>query len=501
MIKVRTIQLQHLPHSKLRSFLIIFASVMAMVFISSVKAQDAGVKNRVLTTTQGKLSSPVITPNGQSVLFLDRPGGGSTTELFSIPIRGGTPTLLNPSLVTGGNIERFLLTPDGQQIVYLADQLVDNKMELFIMPVTGGVATRLNAFTDSDDVSDFAISLDGHYVIYETNFGAGDLFSLELSTGNIVNLTSGLPSAFPRISDFKVDPTSRRVIFITFSAGFSRNAIFSVDLDGQNRVRLSVDTSDDTAIFSEFLVTGDGGHVVYAIADRFTGQAIELFSVPVDGGLASKSLTPRVTRDQSYRRLRLTPDNAFVILLSNLLSENGSVELLKVPVFTNQPIERLNQVFDNNFSSVNYLEVSPDGRFVVYIADSQVPFQESLFQVSVDGGTPIQLNQPGTGHEVAFNFAVSPDSQWVVYVEEVDKTTDQLQLFAAPMTGGEILTLSEPISDEDENDFEFVFSNDSQKIISLSPNLDQLFLSEITLEQSLCVVIPTQNEKVVSFCL
>ena len=76
-----------------------------------------------------------------------------------------------------------------------------------------------------------------------------------------------------------------------------------------------------------------------------------------------------------------------------------------------------------------------------------------------------------------------------------------MQLFAAPITGGEILTLSEPISDEDENDFEFVISNDSQKIVALSPNLDQLFLSEIVLGEALCVVIPTQNKKVVSFCL
>lgn len=100
-----------------------------------------------------------------------------------------------------------------------------------------------------------------------------------------------------------------------------------------------------------------------------------------------------------------------------------------------------------------------------------------------------------------FNFAVSPDSQWVVYAEEVDDLTEKLQLFAAPINGGEILTLTEPISDEDENDFEFIISEDSQKIVSLSPNLDQLFLSEITLEQLLCVVIPTKNRKVVSFCL
>ena len=502
MIKVRTYKLRNLKHSKLTSVLILMAGVMAMLVMSSANAQRVSAENRVLTTAQGVLDSPVITPDGQSVLFLNTTDGSSKTELYSLPISGGMPTVLNPGLVAGGDILEFQVTPDGKQIVYHADQLVDNKAELFILPVSGGVATRLNAaLTNSDDVSDFAISPDGRYVVYETNFSSGDLFSVELSNGNIINLTSGLPDAFPRISDFVVDPTSRRVVLITASQGFRRNAVFSVGLDGQNLVKLSVDTSAETGIFSELLVTGDGDHVVYAIADSFFGRAIELFRAPLDGSLASVSLVPRVTTDESFNDLRITPDNAFVILRSNLLSTNGTPEILKVPVFTNEPIKRLSQAFDNEFASVNRLAVSADGRFVIYLADNEVSFQENLFQVSVDGGTPIQLNQPGTDHEVRFNFAVSPDSQWVVYAEEVDDLTEKLQLFAVPINGGEILTLTEPISDEDENDFEFIISEDSQKIVSLSPNLDQLFLSEITLEQLLCVVIPTKNRKVVSFCL
>ena len=502
MINVSGIQLETLTQSKLRSSLIIFVCISAMVFMSSVKAQDVSVKNRVLAAAQGVLDSPAITANGETVVFLDSTGGGSTSELYSVPVRGGTPTLLNASLVDGGEIKEFKLTPDGQQIVYRAEQLVANKVELFIMPITGGAATRLNsALADTQDVIKFTLSPDGRYAVYETNTSPGDLFSVELSSGNIVNLTSGRSSAFPRIDKFEVDPSSRRVVFTTLNSGFRRNAVFSVGLDGQNLVRLSLDISGNISIFSGFLVSSDGDHVVYAVADAFSGQAIELFRAPVDGGLAPTSLTPRVTQDQSFLDLRLAPDNAFVFLRSKFLSTNNTIELLRVPVFTNQPIERLSPAFDNEFSSVDGLQLSPDGRFVVYLADSEVSSQQSLFQVSVDGGTPIQLNQPDTGHDMAFNFAVSPDSQWVVYAEEVDKTTDQLQLFAAPITGGEILTLSEPISDEDENDFEFVISNDSQKIVALSPNLDQLFLSEIVLGEALCVVIPTQNKKVVSFCL
>ena len=481
---------------------------LSLLISSSIYAQGTNIDSRLLATAQGAIKSLAISPDDRRVLYLDRTDGGDTTELYSVPINGGTPKVLNTSLVAGGDVSAFKVTPDGRQVVYRADQITDNVSELFIMPITGGSATRLNSPLSGDiDVREFLISPDGAFVVYRQagGFSSGieDFFSVELSSGNIVNLTLDLPSAFPRLvsSGFKVDRNSERLVFHTFSSGFSRNGVFSVQLNGQSLVKLNLNINIDGGdrISGLSFITADGNHLVYGLTN-FTSAIIQLFRVPIDGSEEAVAITDRTSSENGFSRPAITPDGEFLVAQTKQLSSNSNIEIVKVPIFSDQAIQRLSQPLAVAGSDARTPQVSADGRFVVYQAEAESVFTDDLFKVSIDGGEPFQLNEAGTNNDVLFNFSFSPDGRHVVYAEEVNDSDDELRLLAAPISGGEQLVLSEILPNDDDEDLEFVISNNSQQVVYLTPNADALFVSSLA-DQELCFVIRAQNGKFATICL
>lgn len=51
---------------------------------------------------------------------------------------------LNATLVTGGNVWSFSLSPDSSHVVYLADEATVNVTELYSVPIGGGTAVKLS---------------------------------------------------------------------------------------------------------------------------------------------------------------------------------------------------------------------------------------------------------------------------------------------------------------------------------------------------------------------
>ncbi len=57
----------------------------------------------------------------------------------------GSPTKLNGSMVSGGNVSgSFRSSPDNSRVAYKADQDTDGVLELYSVPIGGGTPTKLN---------------------------------------------------------------------------------------------------------------------------------------------------------------------------------------------------------------------------------------------------------------------------------------------------------------------------------------------------------------------
>jgi hypothetical protein len=62
------------------------------------------------------------------------------------------------------------------------------------------------------------------------------------------------------------------------------------------------------------------------------------------------------------------------------------------------------------------LDISPDGQYVVFMADREADEIYELYSVPMSGGEPLKLNTPLTiGRSIDF-FLIAPNSQIVVYL-------------------------------------------------------------------------------------
>jgi len=83
---------------------------------------------------------------------------------------------------------------------------------------------------------------------------------------------------------------------------------------------------------------------------------------------------------------------------------------------------------------VSWFQISPNGAWVVYLADQDTDAAKDLYSVPIGGGTPVRLNGAlPTGSEV-FGFGISTDSTRVVYHAPQD-TTGVFELYSVPIEG------------------------------------------------------------------
>jgi hypothetical protein len=76
-------------------------------------------------------------PDSQTVVFIADVDQEDIEELYSVPIGGGTPVKLNPTLVKDGEVISARISPDGSRVIYVADQEIDEKRELYSVPIGG----------------------------------------------------------------------------------------------------------------------------------------------------------------------------------------------------------------------------------------------------------------------------------------------------------------------------------------------------------------------------
>ncbi len=113
-----------------------------------------------LTSGVGTESSPVFSPDGQTVGFTGEYDGN--TDIFTVPATGGTPKRVtsHPGVDALCN-----WTPDGKQILFLSERSSESRrfMKLFTVSATGGLATELPLPTGHEG----SFSPDGQRLAYE----------------------------------------------------------------------------------------------------------------------------------------------------------------------------------------------------------------------------------------------------------------------------------------------------------------------------------------------
>ncbi len=147
---------------------------LTLAVVLTIHVALAAQNNRKLSGTMpafGDISSiaPLISPDGQYVVYVADQATDGANELWSAPLTGASaPVRVSGALPTTSTISSFAITSDSQRVVYIAPQDTADMVELYSAPITGGLPIKLNAaLSANDDVTGFEISPDGGQVVYQ----------------------------------------------------------------------------------------------------------------------------------------------------------------------------------------------------------------------------------------------------------------------------------------------------------------------------------------------
>ncbi len=398
--------------------------------------------------TGGNVTSRQFSPDGQWVVYRADQDIDGVTELFSVPVGGGTPVKLNDPLLAGADVNTFTISPDSSTVIYTADQDTVGADELFAVPIAGGTATRLNdPLVSGGRVSDFTLSPDGTTVVFIGDVERDEvteIFSVPVSGGTVTKLNPPAPSTTREVLFTRlISADSSTVVFLADLDTNSVNELYSVPIGGGTAIKLNdpLPNGGTVGLFG-IKLSPDGSRVVYS-ADQETNNIHEIFSVPIGGGTVVKlngtlppSSDPFVI--PAIFEFQITPDGSTVVYRGTQ-NDLQIDELFSVPV-TGGANTQLSTPGDELF---NYA-ISADGSTVVYQTSTGGQGLDELFSVSILGGTVTQLNAPVSEGDTVGFFELSADSGWVTYTTESINAFDapSSALFSVPIGGGNPVRLT-----------------------------------------------------------
>ncbi|MCC7450621.1 MAG: hypothetical protein IT324_24625 [Anaerolineae bacterium] len=142
-----------------------------------------------------------ISPDGKSVVYAQKLKDDPAVKLFSIPIAGGTPVQLSPDKTTLSKNtsfetvrKQFAISADSKTVVFFAED--ENGLQLYSVPLAGGKPVLLNDVPGSIGQAymgyEFYIVKNANWVVYvldQENIGASDLYAVPITGGKPTRLT------------------------------------------------------------------------------------------------------------------------------------------------------------------------------------------------------------------------------------------------------------------------------------------------------------------------
>ena len=214
----------------------------------------------------------------------------------------------------------------------------------------------------------------------------------------------------------------------------------------------------------EYQVSPDGQYVVF-VADARQDEVFEIFSAPANGSAAPRRLNlPLPPGGDVELGFRISPDGSFVVFLADY-TINHSLSLFIAPTAGGGPATRLDQAVKPNEEPYEF-DLTADGTRVAYAQKTYSPSTDvGLYVVSIVGGLVTRLTPvfPITGQLIS--WSVSPDSAWYAYVSDED--TDGLkELFAGPLDGSSSrVKLTPPMPPNNGGVQDYLFAPDGSRIL------------------------------------
>jgi dipeptidyl aminopeptidase/acylaminoacyl peptidase len=307
-------------------------------------------------------------------------------------------------------------SPDGSEIAFSTN--LTGRMNLWKVSASGGWPIQLSA---SDDRQGGEVwSPDGKWIVFEQDFGGGeifDLFALPSDGGDAINLThtADISESNPRWS------RDGSMVAISYRPKTSSNVDIAL-LDWHTRhVRKLTNEQDKTRLWGTAVWSPDGKEI-YADRSNAGDTDSDIYRVDVaSGGL--ENLTPH-RGEIKYSVSSVSRDGQTLLMTCNEKGGFENVALLNVETKERTWVTDLKwQAQAQNFSpdgkTFTYT-VNEDGRSDVFLADRKTGHAEKLpFAVGLNSvaGSPTSYSPSGNRILVSHQSSNEPADLWVYDVE------------------------------------------------------------------------------------
>lgn len=252
----------------------------------------------------------VFVPDGQQLLYLERPASPELNRLSRINVDGSNRQLLDTSAVADNSLSSLLgLTGDGASVVYLAS---GSSGTLIASSDVAGTASRVLATATGSSVV-----LAGERAVFEADDdgdGQRELRSVRLDGTNPALLVDELGPA-RRFYRWIVAPNQQGVAVLIDNESATAADLHWAAIDGSALLQVSGPLRPGGAIQPDFAIAATAGAVYYRADDR-ERFVYQLFEAPIDGS-GPVRLHGELPAGASIFGFALAPDDRHLYFLSN----------------------------------------------------------------------------------------------------------------------------------------------------------------------------------------
>ena len=415
------------------------AHSLILANIDGGDARELGVRQSPLEYGEG---APAWSPDASKLVVS---AGSQQPNLLIVDVSTGEER--EAPTARWRNISKALWTADGRHLIFSARATDEPTSQLWMLAYPDGPLRRLT--NDLEGYFWISLSVDGRKLVTRQQRMISHLWLLpDGDVKKARQLTFGVRN-FDGYNGLAWAPDGK----IVFSA-FANNVtdLYSMNLDGSNRVQLTANAGQDNAFPS---VSSDGRYIVFT-SNR--SGSMQLWRMDVDGR-NQKQLTFGVGQKNDGQKdsanfAALSPDGGEVFFIRR---GAGSPSIWKVSIEggASVPVSRL-----TGATAEGFLSISPDGKWLTYhhVSASQKPGGENTLRIgaaTTDGAAEpklfdLPMRRPITqwsADSMAFDYAAGPFST--------------SSLWRQPIAGGG----PQKLFDFPDRVFNFAWSRDGKNLV------------------------------------
>ena len=439
-----------------------------------VSISNPGAPVQFSTVDGGESVAPGfgIASDGSHVLYrADHDGDGALEAHYVDLTAMSTPMEVSPPLQNSEpNVFQVTASPDGNSVYYLADLDTEGMREIYRTDVgSPGVATKISGLLPAGStIMNFQISDDGSALAYLANVDdptVNELYWVEIANPGVATKVNAVLQASGDVAQYRLDDDGSTIAYSADAETDGLTELYAVDSGS-----LGVATKLHPPILSSvmtFELTPDGSRVFY-VAGQDTAGMNALHSALVATPLTSNVKLSAPVGDPNLdvtAQLFLLPDDESVVY-SGDMELNARNRLYRSTITAPEVSELLSPIEATFGGNVSTTLLSPDGSYVVYIADTELDNSFDLFHVdlsstSLPEATKLNPDSPFTTTDVQ-SFTISPTGTHVAYRMN---PTDGFELFVVDVSDPGNATRVSSAATNGSVTFGFVFSGDGNALV------------------------------------